>query len=44
MIHNCTPEMLCVYYLVIVVIQIRICALKLHHLDSGDPFFLSLRH
>lgn len=33
-----------VHYLVIVVIQIRIRALKLHHLDSGDPLFLSLSH
>lgn len=31
-------------YLVIVVIQIRIGALKLHHLDSRYPFFLSLCH
>lgn len=31
-------------YLVIIVIQIRICALKLHHLDSGNPFFFSLHH
>lgn len=31
-------------YLIIVVIQIRICALQLHHLDFGHPLLFFLSH
>lgn len=31
-------------YLIIVVIEIRICALQLHHLDFGYPFLFFLSH
>lgn len=31
-------------YLIIVIIQIRICALQLHHLDFGHPLLFFLSH
>lgn len=31
-------------YLIIIVIQIRICALQLHHLDFGHPLLFFLSH